>query len=561
MVRSLAQFESRRLHCFVFFMTFATAFAPAHADWKVHPATEFDEEVRVWATPKESGLDFWWSGKVNARHEAEGYGVLEWFKEAEPRPQTSLVYTGEMKSGRRHGRGIALYRSGSKYSGQWSENLKEGKGEYWYANGDYYAGAFHNDLMHGSGRYVSADGAVFEGNFIADERDGPGVVIYPDGRRYASTWSAGKDINPSGAPASAKPYLMLGVDVRRYALDGDIFTRDERGEDDLTYLGRFTAGDFVIESDWPFWVAWSKGGPVVTGGELKDFDVGVFPVFLDIRVFNPGREKLVIRKAEAVVEKSVPDFEPILRLHDASGMYGGVTCGIVNFGLGRVDDCEVAFNILPRDAEPKFESYQFVEKVEPFSERATFSLARAMEALGMDAGAIAAIEHLKEDDDPARESVAIRATREMRRFPKFVKSDDDVFSAYGLIAGEVRIAWTDHFGSKQAKRVKFELTKCFSMFWPEIGAGGSSSGKYDLLLETEGEDYVVPFAYKRTIAPGANDRFTLQIASEVSTYQQFRIRLTTAEGREIISPRCRIHFLVPRKFSWKEGYVIEEEPL
>ena len=416
--------------------------------------------------------------------------------------------------------------------------------------------------MHGLGRYVSADGTVFEGNFIADERDGPRVVIYPDGRRYASTWSTGKHISPPGAPASAKPYLMLGVDVRRYALDGDIFTRDERGEDDLTYLGRFAAGDFVIESDWPFWVAWSKGGPVVIGeGGFEDFESESFPCFSTSASSTRPREKLVIRKAEAVVEESVPDFEPILRLHDASRIYGGVTCGIVNFGWGRVDDCEVAFNILPRDAEPKFENYQFVEKVEPFSERATFSLARAMEALGMDVDAIAAIEHLKEDDDPARESVAVRATREMRRFPKFVKLDDDVFSAYGLIAGEVRIAWTDHSGSKQAKRVKFQLSKCFSMFWPEFGSGGSSSGKYDLLLETEGKDYVVPFAYKRTLAPGANDRFTLQIASQVSTYQQFRIRLTTAEGREIISPRCRMHFLVPRTFSWREGYLIEKEPL
>jgi hypothetical protein len=69
---------------------------------------------------------------------------------------------------------------------------------------------------------------------------------------------------------------------------------------------------------------------------------------------------------------------------------------------------------------------------------------------------------------------------------------------------------------------------------------------------------VAPFAYKRTIVPEANDRFTLQIASEVSTYQQFRIRLTTVDGRQIISPLCRMHFLVPRKFSRKEGYVIED---
>ena len=86
----------------------------------MHPASEFDEEVRVWASEKERGLDFSWSGKVNARHEAEGNGVLEWFRPTQKRKESIVVYTGEMKSGRRHGAGVALYRSGAKYSGQWT---------------------------------------------------------------------------------------------------------------------------------------------------------------------------------------------------------------------------------------------------------------------------------------------------------------------------------------------------------------------------------------------------------------------------------------------------------
>ena len=263
--------------------------------------------------------------------------------------------------------------------------------------------------MHGPGKYVSADGTVFEGTFAADERDGPGVAIYPDGRRYASTWSAGKDINPAGAPVPAKPYVMLGVDVRRYALDGKILS-GSGDEYYLTYRGRWTDGDFVIEPDWPFWVAWSKGGPVVSKDDAsRDFHIGVFPVFLDIRVFNPGREKLVVRRAEAVVEESFPDLEPILRLQDAISNPGGVTCEIVNFSSSRVDDCEIAFNILPPDSKPEFANYQFIEKLEPFSERATFSLARALQTLGIDADAIAAIEHLS--DDPSREAEARRSGR------------------------------------------------------------------------------------------------------------------------------------------------------
>lgn len=259
-----------------------------------------------------------------------------------------------------------------------------------------------------------------------------------------------------------------------------------------------------------------------------------------------------------VVEEGFPDLEPILRLQDASWGSGGVSCEIANFSASRVEDCEVAFNVLPPDAKPEFANYQFTEKLESFSERATFSLARAMEALGIDADAIAAIEQLT-DGDPSRDSVARRAKREMSKFPRFVELEkEDFFSASSLIAGEVRIAWRDHLGSRQTKRVKFQFNKRFCLFWAEWGAGGPSSGNYDVLLETEGNNYVVPFAYKRTIAPGGNDRFTLQIASEVSTYQRFCIRLTAADGRELLSPGCRLHFLVPRKFSWKEGPIIED---
>jgi hypothetical protein len=69
-----------------------------------------------------------------------------------------------------------------------------------------------------------------------------------------------------------------------------------------------------------------------------------------------------------VVGESIPDLEPILTVQDASWQDGGVTCRILNFGLGRVDSCEIAFNILPRDAEPKFDDYEFLEKLEGFGE-------------------------------------------------------------------------------------------------------------------------------------------------------------------------------------------------
>ena len=121
--------KNRTFRLAIAFVALAVVCGFARGAWKVHLGDEYSEEVRVWATSQQSGMDFSWSGKVNARHEAEGYGVLEWSEPVEPQPKPVLVYIGEMRSGGRHGPGVSLHRNGSKYSGQWSENLKEGKGE------------------------------------------------------------------------------------------------------------------------------------------------------------------------------------------------------------------------------------------------------------------------------------------------------------------------------------------------------------------------------------------------------------------------------------------------
>jgi hypothetical protein len=354
---------------------------------------------------------------------------------------------------------------------------------------------------------------------------------------------------------------MLGVDVRPYALTGKMLSENAGAGDEnyLTYRGRFTGGDFAIEPDWPYWAAWSKGGPVATPNDTYgNFNIGVFPVFLDLRIFNPGREKLTIRTAEVIVAESYADLEPIVRLQDGNSG-GGVSCEIVNFTPNRVESCEVAFNILPPTAPPKFDEYQFVEKTEPFIKSTKFSLARAMTAMGMDAAAIAAIEKMPEDNR-ARTAAKERVRSELSKFPKFLQASEGSFLfAYCLVAGEIRIGWTDHAGAKQTRRVKFQFRKCFAQFGAENAVDGPSSGKYEVMLKTTGKGYVVPFAYQKPIPAGGNDRFTVQVASPVSTYQSFRIRLTASDGREILSPPCRLHFLVPRNYSWKEGHVIEDQ--
>ena len=236
--------KNRLLQVLTTSIALVSACATARSDWAIHPASEFSEEERVWASAKEKGLDFSWSGRVNARHEAEGRGVLEWFKQDQSQRENELGlhWRNEIGPAPRHGRcpspqRIEILRPVERQSQEW-------EGDYWYSNGDYYAGSFRNDVMHGPA-----------GMFLRTERSSKEFLSRTSGRvpgrripgrpPVAATWSAGKDVDPSGAPASAKPYVMLGVDVRRYALDGEILGQGVgRGDEQyLTYRGRFTEGD------------------------------------------------------------------------------------------------------------------------------------------------------------------------------------------------------------------------------------------------------------------------------------------------------------------------------
>lgn len=52
---------------------------------------------------------------------------------------TVKQYTGNRKHGKRHGKGIYVYKNGDVYDGEWRKSKKYGKGVYTYSNGERYA--------------------------------------------------------------------------------------------------------------------------------------------------------------------------------------------------------------------------------------------------------------------------------------------------------------------------------------------------------------------------------------------------------------------------------------
>ena len=74
-------------------------------------------------------------------------------------------YEGNLKEGKRHGKGIETFPSGKKYEGQWRDGKRHGKGTLTYSDGQKYEGQWKNGLKHGKGTETSPDGSKYVGEF------------------------------------------------------------------------------------------------------------------------------------------------------------------------------------------------------------------------------------------------------------------------------------------------------------------------------------------------------------------------------------------------------------
>jgi hypothetical protein len=103
------------------------------------------------------------------------------------RPHMNFIaesYDGEMKDGRRHGKGLLTYDDGSYYEGDWCNDFRQGKGLYRNADGNMYEGDWSHDGRHGKGIFRHASGGIYEGDFYEDRKHGKGKYTYPDGSVY-----------------------------------------------------------------------------------------------------------------------------------------------------------------------------------------------------------------------------------------------------------------------------------------------------------------------------------------------------------------------------------------
>lgn len=96
---------------------------------------------------------------------------------------TEGLYSGEMRSGKRHGQGMMVFSSGSRagntYEGSWVNDKMDGFGTYiWHhwKGRSVYEGFFENNCKHGQGKLSSWNG-VHRGSWRCDRKHGMGVLV------------------------------------------------------------------------------------------------------------------------------------------------------------------------------------------------------------------------------------------------------------------------------------------------------------------------------------------------------------------------------------------------
>ncbi|MBN1363588.1 MAG: 2-isopropylmalate synthase [Syntrophaceae bacterium] len=134
---------------------------------------------KIWSTEFSAGNTVTWSGKCINGY-ASGFGDEVWYEKG----KEIRSYKGQIKMGKRHGKGALTFVNGNKYECDFINGEVTARGTLTFPNGDKYIGGFVNGVIHGKGTYTFANGDKYVGDFLKNKRSGKGTLTLANGDKY-----------------------------------------------------------------------------------------------------------------------------------------------------------------------------------------------------------------------------------------------------------------------------------------------------------------------------------------------------------------------------------------
>ena len=115
----------------------------------------------------------------------DGIGV-----ETKKEIKEDYIYYGEWSAAEntRHGRGIQLWKDGTRYEGYWKNDKQDVKGFQSWPDGRTYEGDYKEGKKNGIGIFKYSNGDIYEGDWKDDKKEGSGTLTFSDGISHTGTW-------------------------------------------------------------------------------------------------------------------------------------------------------------------------------------------------------------------------------------------------------------------------------------------------------------------------------------------------------------------------------------
>ena len=102
-----------------------------------HPTEHNDEKVLIKKGPVELDNGCFYMGEWNVDCQREGRGVQIW--------RDGSKYEGHWKNDQVNGYGRLIHSTGESYTGDWINNMAQGRGAFDHYNGSKYVGEWYED--------------------------------------------------------------------------------------------------------------------------------------------------------------------------------------------------------------------------------------------------------------------------------------------------------------------------------------------------------------------------------------------------------------------------------